>query len=392
MRIQPTKNWLDRAFNTSVLDKKRLEWVDYLRGIAIVLVVYRHALLGIERSNVVVPHFLNDANMIFYSFRMPLFFLLSGIFISRSLAKRTFSQLLGIKFEKLLYPYLVWITIQITMQIILSGITNSKRSLIDYTYIFYQPRHLDQFWYLAALFNATILFVFLKTKLRVSTTMQIVIGLAFYAMFPYFQGISMLSDFMEFYIFFAMGDALAQFFFRPSTQLFFKNPLSLILIIPGFIMSQLFYLNYVITHNLDTDNKHELSSAFLNNVGYQGMFLVIAVIGCLSMIILAFRLQSLKLLPFLRILGYHSLYIYVMHVIVTAFVRITFMKAFGLTNPFVLLFVTIALGVTIPIAIYNLLIRNNVGWFLFSYHKKKTPEPVAVTEKRQEVVTSQQED
>ncbi|MFL5773957.1 MAG: hypothetical protein ACJ75F_12405, partial [Flavisolibacter sp.] len=69
MRIQPTKNWLDRAFNTSVLDKKRLEWVDYLRGIAIVLVVYRHALLGIERSNVVVPHFLNDANMIFYSFR-----------------------------------------------------------------------------------------------------------------------------------------------------------------------------------------------------------------------------------------------------------------------------------------------------------------------------------
>ena len=390
MRIQPTKkNWLDRAFNTAVLDKKRLEWVDYLRGIAIVLVVYRHALLGIERSNTVVPHFLNDANMIFYSFRMPLFFLLSGIFISRSLLKRSFSQMLGIKFDKLLYPYLIWSFIQITLQIMLSGITNSKRGLIDYTYIFYQPRHLDQFWYLAALFNTTILFIFLKKKLKVNTATQLLIGLAFYAMFPYFQGISMLSDFMEFYLFFAIGDALAQFFFRPSTQLFFKNPLSLILIIPGFIMSQLFYLNYVITHNLDTDNKHTLSSAFLNNVGYQGMFLLIAIIGCLSMIILSFRMQTLRILPFLRILGYHSLYIYVMHVIVTAFVRITLMKVFFVTNPFVLLLLTIAFGVTIPVVIYNMLIRNKAGWFLFSMHKKKPPETHPVVEKKHEAVTTQ---
>jgi fucose 4-O-acetylase-like acetyltransferase len=313
---------------------------------------------------------------------------LSGIFISRSLAKRSFNQLLGIKFDKLLYPYLIWSFIQISMQIMLSGITNSKRSLIDYTYIFYQPRHLDQFWYLAALFNTTILFVFLKKKLKLNTTMQIVIGLAFYAMFPYFQNISMLSDFMEFYLFFAMGDALAQFFFRPSTQLFFKNPLSLILIIPGFILSQLFYLNFVITHNLDTDNKHTLSYAFLNNVGYQGMFLLIAMIGCLSMIILAFRMQTLRLMPFLRILGYHSLYIYVMHVIVTAFVRIMLMKVFSITNPFILLFLTIAFGVTIPVAIYNLLIRNHAGWFLFSMHKKKDTEreSLNVPEKKPELV------
>src|SRR5215216_5994597 len=149
MFLQDLRNGFERAFNTPVLQKKRLEWVDYLRGIAIVLVVYRHALLGIERSDVSVPAFLNDANMIFYSFRMPLFFLLSGIFISRSLVKRSFQQLVGIKFEKLLYPYLVWSILQITLQILLSDITNSKRSVLDYTYIFYQPRHIDQFWYLA---------------------------------------------------------------------------------------------------------------------------------------------------------------------------------------------------------------------------------------------------
>ncbi len=388
MIIQLTKNWINRAFNTSVLNKKRFEWVDYLRGIAIVLVVYRHALLGIERSNVVVPQFLNDANMVFYSFRMPLFFLLSGIFISRSIAKNTFGHLVKIKFENLLYPYLVWSFIQISLQIVLSGITNSKRTLVDYTYIFYQPRHLDQFWYLAALFNATLLFIFLKKILKVPTAAQLLIGTVFYAFFPYFQKISMISDCMEFYLFFVMGDALAQFFFRPSTQLFFKNPLSLILIIPGFILSQLIYLNYVITHNLDTDNKHTLSDAFANNVGYQSMFLVIAIIGCVSMIILAFRLQKLHLFSFLRILGYHSLYIYVMHVIVTAFVRITLMKIIGIHNPFLLLFLTIALGVAIPIIIYNLFIRDKAGWFLISPRKEQRVEVLPVHEVKQETISS----
>src|SRR5690349_1051101 len=153
MKDHRTRNWFERAFNTSVLFKNRLEWVDYLRGIAIVLVVYRHALLGIERSHVSVPQILHDANMVFYSFRMPLFFLLSGIFINHSIAKKTFGKLLEIKFDRLLYPYLIWCIIQITLQIALSGITNSQRSWIDYTYILTQPRHLDQFWYLAALFN-----------------------------------------------------------------------------------------------------------------------------------------------------------------------------------------------------------------------------------------------
>lgn len=388
MSVQGLRNGFARAFNTSILERKRLEWVDYLRGIAIVLVVYRHALLGIERSSVQVPQFLNDANMIFYSFRMPLFFLLSGIFISKSLVKRSFKELTGIKFEKLLYPYLLWTVLQVTLQIVFADITNSKRTFEDYSYILYQPRHLDQFWYLAALFNTTIIYLFFKTRLGMKPWMQVGLGLAFYAMFPYFQKISMLSDWMEFYLFFALGDALSQLFFKPSTQNFFRNPLSLLLVIPAFIISQLFYLDYIITHHLDTDNTHTLSNAFMNNVAYQGWFLLVAFIGILSMFILAFRLQDLKIMSFLRVLGYHSLYIYVMHVIVAAFVRISLVKFLGINDPFVLLFLTISLGVILPVVIYNLLIRNNIFWFLFSFHKKSPPVPLTVTERKKEVIAS----
>ncbi|HEU4471527.1 MAG TPA: acyltransferase, partial [Flavisolibacter sp.] len=149
----------NKAFNTSILEKNRMAWVDYLRGIAILLVVYRHVLIGLERGAHDIPVLMERANMIFYSFRMPLFFILSGIFISASIAKKPLNRLVYNKFESLLYPYLVWAFLQISLQIVLSRFTNSERTLMDYTMIFYQPRGLDQFWYLPALFNATVIYL-----------------------------------------------------------------------------------------------------------------------------------------------------------------------------------------------------------------------------------------
>jgi fucose 4-O-acetylase-like acetyltransferase len=84
--MNSVKALYSKAFNLSVLQKSRLQWVDYLKGIAILMVVYRHVLLGIERSNIHIPDSLVNANMVFYSFRMPLFFILSGMFISSSIA------------------------------------------------------------------------------------------------------------------------------------------------------------------------------------------------------------------------------------------------------------------------------------------------------------------
>jgi uncharacterized membrane protein YcfT len=106
-------------------------------------------------------------------------------------------------------------------------------------------------------------------------------------------------------------------------------------------------------------------------------FLAIALIGCLSMFVLAFRLQTWNILRFLRVLCFHSLFIYVMHVIVAAFVRSILTRYFGLHNPEILLLCGIIAGVTIPVIVYNLLIKDNVGWFLFSLRKpqKKQPGP-----------------
>lgn len=389
--IRDLKRWCNYAFNLSILEKKRLPWVDYIRGIAIVLVVYRHALVGIERSKIETPEILTDANMIFYSFRMPLFFILSGIFISKSLAKKSIKTLFQIRFETLLYPYLIWAFIQVTLQIVFGQFTNSHRGLVDYTYIFYHPRYLDQFWYLPALFNATMVYLLIQTKFKPKIWYQLSFGLLLYFISPFFQQVSMISDWMEFYIFFVIGDAVSQLIFKESVQRYFSHVPSFILIIPLFIVAQVFYLKHDIGENTLLTNLQEIKANYLNHIAGQIKFLFIALVGCITMFHLAFLMQRFKLLSFLRVLGYHSLYIYVMHVIVTGFVRMVFPPMLGIYNPAIILFSGIFLGILIPIIVYNTLIKNNAGWFLFSFKKKKTGTLVpskATKEIRRSVIAS----
>lgn len=359
------RSWVSRLFNLEVLKKNRWPWVDYLRGIAILLVVYRHALLGIERSGITIPETLSNANMIFYSFRMPLFFILSGIFINSSLAKRTIGRIAFLKFENLLYPYFIWATFQITLQIVFSQFSNADRGWQDYLYLFYQPRNLDQFWYLPALFNTTMIYILIKKYLKIPGWSQLILGLGFYYLSPYFQHISMLSDWMEFYIFFALGDVISNVFFKDASQRFLKKGWLLILLIPIFAVVQLYYL------------RNE-ESYYLNDPVGKTMFLGIALSGCFTMLVLAFRLQIWNILLFLRVLGFHSLYIYVMHVFIAALTRALMTKVLHVYDPLIILPVCIFMGVTIPVIFYNLLVKDNILWFLFSLRKpssKSTPAP-----------------
>jgi fucose 4-O-acetylase-like acetyltransferase len=363
-KLEPVKqNFFSRAFNLPYLKTSRHNWIDYLKGIAIILVVYRHALIGIERTHTHIPEYLVNANMIFYSFRMPLFFVLSGLFISSSFAKRTFVKIASLKFETLIYPYFLWAFLQITFQILFGSFTNATRSFIDYSYIFYQPRELDQFWYLPALFNVTMIYLIIKSKIDPPVWLQIIIGLIFYFLAMYVNKISILSDWMEFYIFFAIGDATSKFFFNKQVQQFLKSTWLLLLIIPFFVVVQIYYLSYS-------------ESFFQDNQWGRIQFVGISLFGCISMVVLAFRLQNLNTMAFLRIVGYHSLYIYVMHVFVAALVRIVLMNVFSIYNPLVLVLSGIIVSIILCIMFYNLLIKNNVLWFLFTYRKNEAEVPI----------------
>ena len=88
-------------------DGARLQWIDLLRGLAIVLVLVWHAPAVPALFDWPMPEWLRTANNSLLPFRMPLLMFLSGLLLPRALAKNRWDYYLG-KARSLVWPYLIW--------------------------------------------------------------------------------------------------------------------------------------------------------------------------------------------------------------------------------------------------------------------------------------------
>src|SRR5690349_15576574 len=195
----------DFFFNTSSIKKSRLTWIDFAKGAAIIMVVFRHIVIGVERSEIPIETWYRTIADITYSFRMPLFFILSGFFIRSSLEKRTSGEFVTTKLRTLFYPYIVWTFIQITVQIIFSDYINADRSWRDYIAVFINPRSIDQFWFIYALFNLAIVYLLLFRITQGNKTILFIIGLVFYFI-NRFIDVPVIDDVLENFIYLVIGD------------------------------------------------------------------------------------------------------------------------------------------------------------------------------------------
>src|ERR1700732_3046310 len=88
----------------------RIDWVDYAKGICIVMVVMMHSVLGVELA-AGGSGFMHPLVAFAKPFRMPDFFLISGLFLSVVIDRdwRTYLDRTVVHFA---YFYLMWVTIQ----------------------------------------------------------------------------------------------------------------------------------------------------------------------------------------------------------------------------------------------------------------------------------------
>jgi len=97
---------------TSAVPKpsRRIDWVDYAKGICIVMVVMMHSVLGVEAA-AGQTGFMHVLVAFAKPFRMPDFFLISGLFLS-VVIDRDWRSYLDRKVVHFAYFYLLWVTIQ----------------------------------------------------------------------------------------------------------------------------------------------------------------------------------------------------------------------------------------------------------------------------------------
>lgn len=107
--------------------QKRDRSIDVLRGIAVVLVIWGHVIQALSADT--VDFFENPVFKIIYSFHMPLFMLISGYLFYISLSKRSLKGMMFNRIRKLLFPILIWNTINYIVHILVEWLYHKRWTL-----------------------------------------------------------------------------------------------------------------------------------------------------------------------------------------------------------------------------------------------------------------------
>ena len=180
----------------------RLDWVDVAKGVCIILVVLMHATLGVEKAtgqSLSLNHFVDWAR----PFRMPDFFLISGLFLAARI-DRPWRSYLDTKVVHFAYFYVLWLTIQFALKA--PGMVAEHGAVAtfeDYVVSFFVPFGTLWFIYLLAVF-------FVVSKLLRPVPHWLVLsGAALLHMVAPHSGVFILDEFTSRFVFFYSGYALA---------------------------------------------------------------------------------------------------------------------------------------------------------------------------------------
>jgi fucose 4-O-acetylase-like acetyltransferase len=128
----------------------RMTWMDALRGTAVFLVIFTHA---VTLSPVGAPRPLEVFALAMAPFRVPSLMFLSGMLLPRSLERSRRVYLRG-KVSRILWPYLVWSTITL---VVTSFGTPGPNPLIE---LFVNPK--SAMWYVGYLFVFYVVALFFR--------------------------------------------------------------------------------------------------------------------------------------------------------------------------------------------------------------------------------------
>lgn len=193
---------------------ERVAWVDYAKGLCIIMVVMLHVTHDYGMA-VGQEGWLHALVVFTQPFRMPDFFLLSGLFLSLSI-KAPWREYLDRKALHFVYFYLVWLLIQLSItepQLLRSP----GAFAVVFLHSWVEPVNTLWFVHMLALF-------FVLTRLLRAAPMALILGLAAalqvaFALGWIDTGWSVMDRFLDRYVYFFAGYALGPRIFAWAARL-----------------------------------------------------------------------------------------------------------------------------------------------------------------------------
>jgi uncharacterized membrane protein YcfT len=187
-------------------DPERIAWVDTAKGVCIILVVMMHATLGIGQT-VGETGFLHHVVAFAKPFRMPDFFLISGLFLARVIDRdwRSYGDKRILHF---VYFYLLWLVIQSVFKFeqVAGGSLGGLATHLAWSLV--EPYSTLWFVYILAVFSVV------SKLLRGVPPLVLLAGAALLEIAPVETPWYLLNEFCDRYVYFVAGWLLAPRIFR----------------------------------------------------------------------------------------------------------------------------------------------------------------------------------
>lgn len=184
----------------------RIDWVDYAKGFCIIMVVMMHSTLGVEAA-AGAESWMHYLVAFAKPFRMPDFFLISGLFLARVI-DRDWRDYLDKKVVHFLYFYVLWVTIQFVFKapgfLAQGGIANVAAQ--------YALAYLEPFGTLWFIYILPVFFVATKLSKRIPPLAIFAVAAAL-EIAPIHTGWIMIDEFAARFVYFFAGYWLANHIF-----------------------------------------------------------------------------------------------------------------------------------------------------------------------------------
>ena len=308
----------------------RNTFLDCTRGLGICLVVFGHVERGLSDAHLLPANYpFPQIDFTLYTFHMPLFFLLAGLYVWPALEKGR-GPFIGSKFMTIVVPYFVWSIIQGGVQIAMGHSTNHSLALSDWPRLFYDP--LGQFWFLYALMIWQMV-AFACGRRGPALIVIAVAALAFSTGLPE----SFLATTMKMGVFFAAGAAIGPQLERRIASI--AHWKSFVICCGAFGVAVFGIWNVAPV--------------------YSWQALPAAIFGMGMIMIVCYWANRTPAKAPLALCGQRSMHIYVMHIMAAAGIRIVLTKA-GVDNAYALLLIGTAVGVVLPLGVSYALQRTSL--------------------------------
>lgn len=329
---------------------KRIQWIDFGKGITMLMVVLGHVSLGLLNSNMFVEYkqLLTLLIEMVYVIHMPVFFALSDYFFKFASDKNAYFRMIFKKILTLGIPYVAFSIIMFLLKSIGGDTVRNPTSIMTLVNIYREP--IDHLWFLYTLFGVFVYIGLLSIFIKNVDILLLISLIGYVLINTYPTDIFLIQRVLTWSPVFVLGLKLRNASLSKNVA----------------VISCLFYILYLIYWKM-TNSTTQIS---YNQPGIWGIIFPFTVI--MAFAVFSIMKDNNVFFDYFVKYGKISLSIYMLHEPIASVVRIAMFKV-GITNFYIQWLVGIIFAWYLSIIIYNLMHRISfLDFFLYPLKYLKT--------------------